>query len=130
MINSQISSTLPPTSGCPGGGVAYQDIAILYELSYFPDNSSMAFSQQISNAISSKLFSGSAYQYYQADGIERATRITPIPFSNTVLYNIVSDDNNYGVVQNQNGFASLLERQLNDSQRALANHPTESKISE
>uniref|UniRef100_A0AC34GQ44 VWFA domain-containing protein n=1 Tax=Panagrolaimus sp. ES5 TaxID=591445 RepID=A0AC34GQ44_9BILA len=128
IVKSQ--TTLPPTSsGCPGGGVAYQDIAILYELSYFPDNSSMAFSQQISNAISSKLFSGSTYQYYQADGITRATQITPIPFPYTMLYNPLSDYNNYGVVKSQYEFVTLLGRQLNDAQRSGANHPTESKIS-
>jgi hypothetical protein len=128
-VNSQIPTT-PGPSGCPGGGIAYQDIAILYDLTFFPDNSSITFSQQIANAIGTTLFSGPAYQYYQQDGITRATQITPLPFPETSEYNILAEDYSYGGLRSDHLFKTLLQDQVRHSTINMFHHPIESKISD
>ena len=127
-IYSQAPTTTGPL-GCPGGGVAYQDIAILYELSYYPDNTTLTFSQQIANAIAAQLFAGPTYQYFDANGV-RATQITPIAFPNTLEYNIVSDDYNYGVITSNVELTKKIGSQLHDATLGFTKHPIDSTISE
>ena len=124
---SQTTTTAVPLE-CPGGSVAYQDIAVVYEISFYPDNTSLALSQQIANAISTTLFSGPTYQYF--DDNTRITQITPIPFPKTVSYNTWSYLYNYGVVKSQADLADFLAKQVNVGSSGFFHHQTDSTISE
>uniref|UniRef100_A0AC35GA37 VWFA domain-containing protein n=1 Tax=Panagrolaimus sp. PS1159 TaxID=55785 RepID=A0AC35GA37_9BILA len=126
-IFSQITSS--PNNGCPGGNAIYQDIAVLYELSYFPDNSSLDYSQQIANAIYSNLFTGPAYQYFDVYE-KRVTQITPIPFPVTSLYNTFGYVYNYGIIRNQTAFKEILDNQITYASLNYFKHPSSSAISD
>uniref|UniRef100_A0AC34FD14 VWFA domain-containing protein n=1 Tax=Panagrolaimus sp. ES5 TaxID=591445 RepID=A0AC34FD14_9BILA len=126
-ISAQITSA--PNGGCPGGSIVYQDIAIIYELSYYPDNSSLDYSQEIGNAIYSKLFSGSSYQFFDVFG-NRVTQITAIPFPNTVNYNLLGYLKNYAVIRNQTAFQELINNQVSFASFGYLNHPATSTISD